>query len=229
MRSVYFLVLLVIWGCSSSQPSRQPAQSTDTVVDVSFDSSQSILKIFPLEKFNNGFNFYIYLEARDINRNLINLMTDKIVVKNGKVTLKDIEVHQHSKGRYYLSFFRKISNNQLNIKVFINNSLIKSFNPISLSAVDDSKLFIKTIGHVQDGLRMRLILLDKSSRPIRLVSEPEILVTGNNAEIVDLKEVSHGIWDFNLMYPKMNQVIYLSIRAHGDFWGNIFRLQHVEK
>ena len=75
---------------------------------------------------------------------------------------------------------------------------------------------------------MRLKLADKNNRAIFGYELPETLVEGEGS-IEELKALENGLWEFTLVYPGRNVIIYLSIRSHESLLEHIYRFQHVEK
>ncbi len=226
------LVLLLVFsvGCGHiNRPSRIPAQSLDLKnIDQELDLRNSVVKFFPPEKVKDGFVFYVFFEGRNASRELIDIDTSKLRLKDSTQFIQDVKISKVAKGKYYFNFFRPFSLRELYLKITYENQLLHTPLKLSLLTLDDSKSTLKSIGVVQDGVKFRLALRDRLNRSVKVAYPPEILVTGD-AVAEDLHEVTPGNWEFIIRYPNFNQIIYISVRVHGEFFGNMFRIQHVEK
>ena len=228
---VLILLLLLSVGCGHIKkgPLRVPAQSLDIKnIDQELDLQNSVIKFFPPEKNKDGFLFYVFLEGRNASRELIDIDTSKLKLMDSAKIIHNVEISRVAKGKYYFNFLRPFSHHEFHLKMTYENQLLLSPIKLSLLALDNSKTSLISIGVVQDGVKLRLALRDRLNRSVKVAYPPEILVTGD-AVAEDLHEVTPGNWEFIIRYPNYNQVIYISVRVHGDFFGNMLRIQHVEK
>jgi len=77
-------------------------------------------------------------------------------------------------------------------------------------------------------LFLRLKLADKTNRIVDSPEIPEIFLEGDGF-IQDLKYLGEGVWDFTVVHPGENQLMYFSVRYMGLYFPNLYRYQHVDK
>jgi len=219
-------------GCSTDRygdrNNRLPANDQKIASTAELDLKGTTLKVFPPVLEGNYFRFHFFFETRDVHNQLTDFKVDDLRIFTDRKKLIKFEVQKVSLGKYYLNFRHTINNSELGLSFFLKNQLIHKIPNFSLSLVDNSKSWIKAYGLIQDGVRLRLFLSNDKGNLIKPLVPPEIIVSGE-AEITDFKETDQGLWEFNLLYPNYNQIIYLSVRTQGSFIGQIYRFQHIEK
>jgi len=227
-----FLILFFVFGCSTDRVSvnrnRLPANDQGIAISSEIDLSQTTLKIFPPEIESHYFKFHFYFETRNIHHQFIDFNPEDLKIVSHRKKILKFDLQKIAVGKYYLNFRHAINGSELGLSFFLRNKLIYNLPRFSLSLVDRSRSWVKSLGMIQDGLRLRLFLSDADGREIKTLVPPEIMVSGE-AEVIDLRQIAGGLWEFTLIYPNYNQIIYLSVRTQGSFIGQMYRLRHIEK
>jgi hypothetical protein len=137
-------------------------------------------------------------------------------------------VEQSLDGRYYITIEKTSEFSSAEMDIFLKGRPLKEQFKLSMHYPDQKNSSIKMIKNSNNILVFRLRLADKNNRLVEIPDRPEIILEGVG-NVDDLRHVSEGTWEFSVIYPEENQIMYFSVRAMGVYLSNIFRYQHVEK
>lgn len=214
---LYLVVLFLICGCSSYQHE----ESADLVKFEygKVSSDKSTIKVFnsSVSTNQNSVPLYLYLELKDKKGKLVDCKPSKFLVKSDKGETIPFTLHRSGKGKYYISP-RIISSKELVISM---SGAILKVKIHSVAGEDlSSKLMLRKT--------MPYKAIFRLITPIPLLSIPEIITEGGNGVIEGLSKINAKTWEFALIYPEQDQLIYVSARSHGLLLSNRLRFQHVE-
>ena len=190
--------------------------------EISFE--KSFFQVFPSVVEDGTLKYYFYLQIRDAKGRYVDCESTDIVVKNKKGMKIPHTFERLMPGRYYVTL--KEAHNDLSFLVQGKKLLGKL--QLTQDRPDRNFSSITLIEQKDSELRLRLKLSDKNNRPIKPTNPPEIILDGMG-EVTELKPIQEGIWEFSIIYPEINQLLYISVRAQDAYFSNIYRYQHVEK
>lgn len=219
---IFFLILLT--SCAGTKPKRTPSSN------VSFrpglvDSQKSRVRLFPTEN-DNFYNFYLELKNTDGDYVDCDQSEIEVHTKSGKGLPFAFE--RVLAGRYYLLVDQQKMGSIDFVEIAVRGERLPIKFKIQSHRPDSkySKLSIlKNEGNI---MRLRLRLANAKNEVIDLHDRPEILFQGEGY-VSEPEEKGRGIWEFSVIYPEANQIMYFSIRAQGTYLHRIFRYQHIEK
>lgn len=233
MRLGIILQLAFFISCSSPEISgRKLASSSPRPVSspksTQIDFSRSIVKIFPAVANNDGIWYFFYIQLKDNRGNFIDCDPSEISIKTHKEEEVGFTFQKLLTGRYYLTIEKTalISSTQLN--VFIRDKQLKGKFKLYQDVPVRGTSSLRILRNDSNILTIELRLSDKDKRPIETFETPEILLDGEG-EIEELRPISEGLWQFRVIYPEENQILYFSVRSQGVLLPNLLRFQHVEK
>jgi hypothetical protein len=227
MKIVILTCCLFLYACSQGAL-RSPASPEADYLQGGIDSEKSSIKIFPPEIYGSNFRYYFYLELKDDHGKYVDCDLSEVVLKEASGQQLAFKFERSSRGRYYLSVEDVATNDNLTLDLFIQDMPFRKQVKLVSKKADRNKSWLRVVATERDGLKLRLFLGDSNGEAINVPSEPEIIIDGD-AQMKNLEQVGDGTWEFSLVYPNTNQVIYISARVHGIFMANMYRIQHVEK
>lgn len=168
---------------------------------------------------------HFYLEIRNSGKMLVDVELRDIVIKEGRKPL-NIYIRRISVGRYEV----EVDKPNLNFSALkftiqekpLKHQLVRLKKPVR----ENSSIVI--ISNENHRFKARLTLKDKNGSSFEVPHIPEIIFAGIG-DVSELKSVRPGVWEFEIIYPEDNQIIYLSVRANGVLLYKLLRYQHVEK
>lgn len=172
------------------------------------------------------YNFY--LQLKNSHGEYVDCESKSLVLKNKKREKIPFVLERSLKGRYYISV--KVNSNKISDKLdfFIDGRLLKEHLKMALKHPDPKFSKIKILNKKLNEFHMELYLGDSKGKPIQTSTAPEFIVEGH-ASVEDVRMISKGVWEFNLVYPERNEIIYISVRANGTYLERMFRIQHIER
>lgn len=227
MRSLLILLILLITACASD-PERQARKIASMSRPVIFDYSKSLVHIFPAVAADNGIWYYFYVQTKDTFGRFHAIDTKEIEIRTRKGKKVPYKVEQLLPGRYYLTLEKTSDFSSAELDIFVRGKALKEQFKLNMRQPDQKNSSIKMIKNSRNTLVFRLRLADKKNQPVEVPDKPEIILEGMG-NIEDLKHVSEGTWEFSIIYPEQNQIMYFSVRATGVYLSNLYRYQHVEK
>ncbi len=227
MRPFLIALILVMTGCASApeKPVRKIASVKETPV---YDHKKSQVQIFPAVSADDSIWYYFYVETRNSKGGYIHVDLKDIEVRTHKGKKIPFRFEQVLGGRYYITLEKTSDFSSAELDVLVKGVPLKEQFKLSMRHPDKSKSTIKIVKNEQNKLTFQLRLADKLNQPVEIADKPEIILEGIG-NIEDLKHVSEGTWEFSIIYPDENQIMYFSVRAMGVYLSNIYRYQHVEK
>lgn len=229
MRSALPFLLLFLTACAEFPlAAREPAAIEEIVQFGEVEIKKSKVKIFPPTGREGSLRHFFYLELRDANGKLVDCDPADVSLQMENGSKLKFKLERSNKGKYYLTLLDSINLAQIKLKVLIRNVPLPQEVRMVLKKPDRNKSWVKAIRSEQSGYRLKLFLSDANGKAVNVPQAPEIIVEGQ-AVVDNLERVGEGTWEFDLTYPNTNQIIYVSIRAHGTYMADMFRLQHIEK
>ena len=164
------------------------------------------------------------LQTKNALSENIEISFTDVIIRNTQNKIIPFQLEWAGSGKYYLL---PVSNEK-ELEIAIQGKVIGKKSKVNFRKPDKNHSALSVVSRGDHTLLMRLKLADKNNRPIDSDEVPEILVEGEGS-IEELKAVENGLWEFNLVYPEHNVIIYLSIRSHESLLDRLYRFQHVEK
>jgi hypothetical protein len=230
MRIGLILLLLLSVSCATKKVvvERKMAAISKVEKPAVFDPKQSWVNIFPAVVESDGLWYFFYVQLKDTEGKYIDCDPSEIALKT--TSGKDIAFgfQRSFVGRYYLTLEKTALITSAEMDFFVKGKALKEQFKLNLGHPDKAHTKITILKHEQNKITFRLRLADKANQPVDLPEHPEVLMDGQGS-IEDMKHVKEGVWEFSLIYPEENQIMYFSVRAQGVYLSNIFRYQHVEK
>lgn len=224
---VLFALFLLVTGCASRPPHRTPSSETSFRFG-EIDTLKSRVQIFPAIIFNGELVHYFYLQLKDHEGKFIDCDPSEISPITHKGQPIPFKYERLLTGRYYITIQQSPEVNYGELNFFIRDKILKEQFKLYLQKPDKSHAQVSVVKNDKNKITLRLRLADKANRPVALPDTPEVLLDGLGS-VEELKLIDEGIWEFSVIYPEQNQIMYFSIRAHGVYFERIFRYHHVEK
>jgi len=222
MKLAILLPLFFLISCASGPPERNIA-SEEFVVLGEANTQLSIVKFFSDAGHPDIHHFY--LELRNTKKELVDVELKEIEAREAKKKLNTY-IRRISLGKYEIEIDKENLNfNKL--KFLIQTKALKH-KLVGLAKPVQKNSSMVIVSNEHHRLKMRLTLKDKNSTAVDVKQDPEIIFTGLG-EASTPKMVKKGVWEFEIIYPEDNQIIYLSVRANGVLLDQVFRFQYVEK
>lgn len=220
------MACFIFISCSQS-PVRSPA-SLEAIEFGEVDPTKSRVKIFPPEVRKEIVRYFFFLELKDSSGNLVDCDPEEITLRNSKGQKVPFLVERSMRGKFYVTLQRTESSPELKLKVYVRNMPLNQQVNLVFKKADRNKSWVKAVRSERNGIKLRLFLGDAKGKPVEIPSVPEIVLDGQ-AQIDNMERVGEGTWEFDVVYPNSNQVIYISVRAYGKYMPDMFRIQHIEK
>lgn len=224
---VLFAIFLLVVGCANQPPQRKPSSETSFRFG-EIDTLKSRVQIFPAVITNGESVHYFYLQLKDREGKFIDCEPSEISLVTPSGQPIPFQYERLFTGRYYVTIQQSSEVNFGELSFFIRDKLLKEQFKLYLKKPVKSHTQVFLVKNDKNKMTLRLRLADKANQPVALPDTPEVLLDGLGS-IEDLKLIDDGIWEFSVIYPEQNQIMYFSIRAHGVYFERIFRYHHVEK
>lgn len=229
MRALLIILIFLLAGCASvEQKQKIERKLASAARPVIYDHSKSLVQIFPAVAADESIWYYFYVQTKDTFGRYMHVDLTDIEIRTHKGKKVPFKYEQLLSGRYYLTLEKTADFSSAQLDVLVRGKpLIEQFK-LNMRHPDQKNSSIKMIKNSQNKLVFRLRLADKKNQPVEIPDKPEIILEGiGNVE--DLRHISEGTWEFSIIYPEQNQIMYFSVRAMGVYLSNIYRYQHVEK
>lgn len=228
MRPFLILLILLVAACASPDPEKQARKIASMSRPVIYDHSKSLVQIFPAVSSDNSIWYYFYVQTKDTFGRFTAIDTNEIEIRTRKGKKIPFKVEQLLQGRYYLTLEKTAEFSSAELDVFVRGKALKEQFKLNMRQPDQANSSIKMIKNSRNTLVFRLRLADKKNQPVEVPDKPEIILEGMG-NIEEFKHISEGTWEFSIIYPEQNQIMYFSVRAMGVYLSNLYRYQHVEK
>jgi hypothetical protein len=228
MRPLLIFLILLTVGCASKAPERSIASAIRAARPNIYDHTRSLAHIFPAVAADNGIWYYFYVETKNTYGRFYNIDPSEIEIKTHKGKKVAFKYEQILAGRYYLTLEKTVDVSSAELDIFVRGKALKEQFKLNMRQPDKANSTIKLVKISDNRLVFRLRLADKKNQPVEMPDKPEIILEGM-ANVEDVTHVSEGTWEFTVIYPEQNQIMYFSVRAMGVYLSNIYRYQHVEK
>jgi len=218
----------------SHRPAGSPDREVAAVTELSLnygdiDHKKSSVKLFPPEFEGGYYKYYFYVELKDQQNKFVDCDPGEIVLKNDKGALVNFELERLFTGRYYVIVEAPKQIVPKNIHFSVRDKPIQEkFRLVLQGPPVLEKSGIRMLVKENHQVTMQLILKDANGRPATLGAGPEVILEGDGF-LGDVVQMKDGIWEFTINYSEQNHIMYISVRAQGVYFHNLYRFQHVEK
>lgn len=189
------------------------------------DLKQSQVRLFPADK-PGLYNFY--LEFRDAAGEYVDCDQNEVEALTRKGLSLPFTFERLLVGRYYLTIDQEAVGPIEYVEITVRGERLSRKFKLIPHKPDAKFTKITVIENERNIMRLRLRIADAQNQSIDLNDRPEILFHGEG-DVSELEEKESGVWEFSVIYPEANQIMYFSIRAQGTYLHRIFRYQHIEK
>lgn len=192
------------------------------------DLKRSEVQIFPAVASESGVWYYFYVQLKDQNGNYVDCEPGDISLTTSKGEPIFFEYERQLPGRYYLTVEKTpaVSSHQLNF--YIQDKPLKEKFKLHFTLPSKTKSKISVLEKRNHYLKLQLKLVDENNKPVQMPDQPDVMFEGLGY-VEDFKQVGEGVWQFRVIYPDDNQIMYFSVRAMGVFMPKIFRYHHVQE
>jgi len=219
-----FLLILQLFAFSCAFMPERKIASIEVISFGSIDSQHSSVRLFPSRGGHPDLHFF-HLELRDSHKKLTDVALEDIALKVSS-KIPSIYIRRISKGKYEIQLADYVSNLK-KITFKVQSKTIKTdFQFIQKPSNSNSSMRI--VSNNQNILKLTLTLKDEKNSPIKLDATPDVIFEGTGT-ISMPQMVKLGVWELEVSYPEMNQIMYFSIRANGVLLERLLRYQHIEK
>ena len=220
--SLFFLILLT--SCAGTTPKRTPSAESFMRLGV-VDLPKSRARLFPADK-PGVYNFY--LELRDAAGDYVDCDQSEVEVLTRKKVGLPFAFERLLVGRYYLTIDEEAVGPVGLVEIAVRGERLPDKFKLIPQKPDAKFSKITLIENERNIMRLRLRIADAQNQTLDLQDRPEILFHGEG-DVSELEEKGNGVWEFSVIYPEVNQIMYFSIRAQGTYIHRIFRYHHIEK
>ena len=227
MRSIFLILIPLLVSCSSNVPKRKFASINIPYVQGKIDYKKSSVQVFSDLKGQEHPLHYLFVQLRDETGKFVDCEKDDFFIRTQDGSKVDFNLLRKLPGRYYL-IIEKMNGEDFNLDLLIKGLPLKEEVKIHLRKPHISQTKINLIEISSGSMILRLRLADKANRPVESPEIPEISLEGHGF-IKELKYVGSGTWDFTVIYPEENQLMYFSVRSMGVYFPNLYRYQYVDK
>lgn len=227
MRPLLIVLILVLTACASPPP--KPERKLASVPEVPiYDHSKSQVQIFPAVAADNALWYYFYVETKNTKGKYFAVEPSEIEVRTHKGKKVPFRFEQLLAGRYYITLEKTFDISSAQLDVLVKGKPLKEQFKLNMRVPDKVHSKITLVKKTRNKIIFRLLLADKKDQPVEIPDKPEIILEGIGS-VEEMRHVSEGTWEFSLIYPEENQIMYFSVRAMGIYLSNLYRYQHVEK
>ena len=229
MRTYLLFLIFCLHSCSSFGPQRKIANYEESKIRIGdIDFLRSRVSIYPAKEWEDDISYYLFLELKNSEGKYIDCDQKDLSIKTKQGKKIDFDFHRALVGRYYLKIEKEEDVKAKHIDLYFKDKTLKEQFKVHLSRPHKSHTKLRLVTNQKYQLTFRLRFADKNNNPVELPEAPEIWIDGHGL-IDDVKHLKEGIWEFTIIYPDENQIMYISARAKGVSFRNLYRFQHIEK
>lgn len=224
MKIGLFALIFLIYGCAEAPLRRHPA--SETIIRIgNISRAHSLVQLFPSSE-GDSLTYYFYLQLKNEKSEYVDCDPSEVTLKNKQNKPIPFKLERLLTGRYYLIINK--SQGLKDIDFYVRGLPLKEKFNLNLAQPDKRFTTIAIKDKGEGKIVFHLKLADKTNKPVVLLNEPEIVFEGRG-QIDHLRYIQEGIWEFTVIYPEDNQIMYFSVRAQGVYLTNLLRYQHIEK
>lgn len=221
------LIFIFFSLCACSQaPVRKIAAIERDFYYSEVNVSESSIRQFPPETISGIRHYFFYLELKNSLFQLVDIDPREIALKSHEEQL-DFTLERISRGRYYV-ILAVTEKAPQSVDFLINGHYLKKNFQLIANQPDQSHSSIITLVKSKYRHTLRLFLSDSQGQPVKTLAAPDLIIEGY-AYTENIRAISTGVWEFDLVFPEQNGIFYISVRAQGKLLNRLFRLHHIEK
>lgn len=230
MKSLLCLSLLFLIGCSHRSPERNMASFYQDVQLGVVDPLKSVVKQFPPEVDGSVTRYYFYVQLLDDQGDYIDREQDDFQINEDHKQKVNFSFKRILRGRYYLILEKESEKSKGHLDFSVSGHSLSKQLKLPIKPPVRKHSHLKKVSEESNRVNFVLTLADAQAMPVDVYHSPEIILEGNHHGVMEgLERAGPGKWQFSVVYPEENQLIYLSIRSAGVYFKDLFRFQHVEK
>ena len=220
-------MFLCLSACAH-RPERSVASNQAVIKFGEVDFKRSLVQVFPSDSTEETISYYLYVQLKDSSGNYIDCESADFSLKNKLGTDVPFKFERVFTGRYYLNIDKEEGNHWRYLDLFLHKRPLKEEFKLQFRKPHKAHSRITKIKVTPGKLVLLLRLADRNNIPVQMPDGPEILMDGDG-QIEEIKHVREGVWEFTVIYPDENQILYFSVRGLGVSLRNLYRYQHIEK
>jgi hypothetical protein len=222
------LILFIVLACSHQSPYRRVAQdlSEFRVGEVSF--KRSLVQVFPSDTENNFVSYYLFVQLKDSEGRFVDAERREFSLRTHTGEEINFKFERVLPGRYYLTLEKEESRHWKKLNLYLQDKPLKEQFKVQMVKASETYSKMTKVKNSDNRLVLRLNLRDQHNKPLELPEPPEIFLEGDG-EMPGIIHTGEGVWEFTIIYPNHNQIIYVSARANGFLLKRLYRYQHIEK
>lgn len=228
MNFISLFTLFFILGCSHPKYRSAASFGSEEMHLGTPEMERSQVKKFPPEISNNNFRFYFYVELKDSEGEPVDVFNREFKVLDEMNNFVPFRVKRIVSGQYYLIVDKDLNEKARTLKFMVSGKKFEQEFTLSTTEASPKHSFITIDKNQRHRVKFILTLRDQNNRPVELPSNPEFILDGN-AVTEDIKYLKDGKWEFHIIHPEENQVIYISVRAHSAYFPKLYRYHYVER
>ena len=230
MKPLLFWSLLLVIGCSLRSPTREIASFYQDIHLGEVNAQKSVVKQFPPEIEGALTRYYFYVQLKDDQGDFIDREMSDFNITEDKKQKVEFSFKRILRGRYYLIVEKETETSKGHLDFTVAGHSLSKQLKLPIKAPVRKHSHLKKVAQERNRVKFILTLADAQKNPVDVYHSPEIILEGNHhGQIEELERTGPGKWQFSVVYPEENQLIYLSIRSSGVYLKDLFRFQHVEK
>jgi hypothetical protein len=231
MRLFLIISLLVLTACSHG-PHRNLAseENLDAVPEHLFnfgqiDHQKSKIQLFPAESYGSQPQWFFSVELVNESGGPVDIDEDEMQIQHDGNFIA-YQFDRIGQGKYTI-LMRQEDFELKKLKFIVQGKPIVKSCEQNLKAPSFARSKITVVEQGDHELTLQLELKDQTGNV--LDAEPDININNGMTHIEQVRKIRAGIWQFKVIFPEENRILYFSVRANGFLLDKLFRYQHVEK
>lgn len=222
MKTGWLIPVLFFLGCAKFPPLRDPAALLGDISHRPVSHELSAIKPTVASELQ------YYLRLKDDEDQDTDINSSAIELKDRANQIIPFKLEREKVGHYYLALENTPQPWQFPLRLFYQQQAFKDqLNCYTLKA-DARQSKIQILEKAPHELSLELLLKDSKGNIIQMNELPEIILEGAG-EVQELRAMSPGRWQFKILYPDDNEIMYFSVRTNNAYLERIFRLQFIAK
>jgi len=222
------LLLLLALGCSHPEPYRRIAEDLNEFRGGEVSFKKSMVQVFPSDQKDEIASYYLFVQLKDSEGRFVDAEKREFSLKTISGVEVDFMFERVLPGRYYLMIEREEGHHWQELNLFLHDKPLKEQFKVQMAKASRTHSKISKITNSHSRLILRLHLRDRQNKALELPEGPEIFLEGEG-QVQEVIHTAEGVWEFSIVYPNENQIIYVSVRANGVYLRRLYRYQHIEK
>jgi hypothetical protein len=221
-------VAFVLLSCTHHGPYRRVAEDLSEFRTGEVNFSKSLVQVFPSDLKEGIASYYIFVQLRDTDEKYVDVERREFSIRTLRGEEVDFKFERVLPGRFYLTIEKEEGHHWQELNLFLQGRPLKEQFIVQMKKPHRAHSKIIRLKNMSARLTLRLELKDRQNRPVEVPEWPEISVEGEGV-VQEIVHMGEGVWEFTVIYPNENQIIYVSVRAGGVFLRRLYRYQHIEK